>query len=83
MCSLWESLRDAVVLMWNYEIALFFLEIIIRVTNYENENNNIMLFICKAYALEISKIMLDMILLGISNIFIPLLNRGGKGGEVA
>lgn len=44
-------------------------------------NNKIKLFLRKAYVLRNIQNMLDMILLGCSNIFIPLPNRGGKGAE--
>ena len=46
-------------------------------------NNKIKLFLRKAYGFRNIQNMLDMILLGCSNIFIPLPNRGGKGLKVA
>ena len=46
-------------------------------------NNKIKLFLRKAYGFRNIQNMLDMILLGCSNIFIPLTNRGGKGLKVA
>lgn len=49
------------------------------VTNYENENDKINLFIREAYGFRNIQNMLDMILQGCSNIFIPLPNLGGKG----
>ena len=49
----------------------------------ESINNKIKLFIRKAYGFRNIQNMLDMILLGCSNIFIPLPNRGGKGLKVA
>ena len=49
----------------------------------ESINNKIKLFIRKAYGFRNIQNMLDMILLGCSNILIPLPNRGGKGLKVA
>ena len=46
-------------------------------------NNKIKLFLRKAYGFRNIQNMLDMILLGCSNIFIPLTNRGGKWLKVA
>nr|CDL66525.1 unnamed protein product [uncultured bacterium] len=46
-------------------------------------NNKIKLFIRKAYGFRNIQNMLDMIMLGCSNILIPLPNRGGKGLKVA
>ena len=49
----------------------------------ESINNKIKLFIRKAYGFRNIQNMLDMLLLGCSNIFIPLPNRGGTGLKVA
>ncbi|MBQ2381390.1 MAG: transposase, partial [Succinivibrio sp.] len=49
----------------------------------ESINNKIKLFILKAYGFRNMQNMLDMILLGCSNIFIHLPNRGGTGLKVA
>ncbi len=49
----------------------------------ESINNKIKLFIRKAYGFRNIQNMLDMIMLGCSNIFIPLPNRGGTGQKVA
>ena len=49
----------------------------------ESINNKIKLFIRKAYGFRNIQNMLDMILLGCSNILIPLPNRGGTGLKVA
>ena len=49
----------------------------------ESINNKIKLFIRKAYGFRNIQNMLDMLLLGCSNILIPLPNRGGTGLKVA
>lgn len=49
----------------------------------ESINNKIKLFIRKAYGFRNIQNMLDMIMLGCSNIFIPLPNRGDTGQKVA
>ena len=49
----------------------------------ESINNKIKLFLRKAYGFRNIQNMLDMILLGCSNIFIPLPNRCAKGVKVA
>lgn len=49
----------------------------------ESINNKIKLFIRKAYGFKNIQNMLDMILLGCSNIYIPLPNRGGIGLKLA
>ena len=49
----------------------------------ESINNKIKLFIRKAYGFKNIQNLLDMILLGCSNILIPLPNRGGLGLKVA
>ena len=49
----------------------------------ESINNKIKLFIRKAYGFRNIQNMLYMILLGCSNILIPLPNRGGTGLKVA
>ena len=49
----------------------------------ESINNKIKLFIRKAYGFKNIQNLLDMILLGCSNILIPLPNRGGTGLKVA
>lgn len=49
----------------------------------ESINNKIKLFIRKAYGFRNIQNMLDMIMLGCSNIFIPLPNRGDTGKKVA
>ena len=49
----------------------------------ESINNKIKLFIRKAYGFKNIQNLLDMILLGCSNIKIPLPNRGGLGLKVA
>ena len=49
----------------------------------ESMNNKIKLFIRKAYGFKNIQNLLDMILLGCSNIKIPLPNRGGLGLKVA
>jgi hypothetical protein len=41
------------------------------------------LFIRKAYGFRNIESMIDLIMLGCSNIFIPLPNRGGMGIKVA
>lgn len=46
-------------------------------------NNKIKLFIRKAYGFKIIQNMHDMIMLGCSNIFILLPNRGDTGKKVA
>ena len=49
----------------------------------ESYNNKIKLFIRKAYGFRNIESMIDLIMLGCSNIFIPLPNRGGVGIKVA
>ena len=49
----------------------------------ETINNKIKLFIRKAYGFKNIQNLLDMSLLGCSNILIPLPNRGGLGLKVA
>ena len=49
----------------------------------ETINNKIKLFIRKAYGFRNIQNMIDMIMLGCSNIFIPLPNRGGNDLKVA
>ena len=49
----------------------------------ESVNNKIKLFFRKAYGFRNTQNMIDMIMLGCSNIFIPLPNRGGSGLKVA
>ena len=49
----------------------------------ESYNNKIKLFIRKAYGFRNIESMIDLIMLGCSNIFIPLPNRGGMGIKVA
>lgn len=49
----------------------------------ESINNKIKLFIRKAYGFRNIQNLQDMILLGCSNILIPLPNRGGAGLKVA
>ena len=48
----------------------------------ESINNKIKLFIRKAYGFRSIPNMIDMILLGCSNLKIPLPNRGGSGQKV-
>jgi len=49
----------------------------------ESINNKIKLFIRKAYGFRNIQNMLDIIMFGCSNIFIPLPNRGDIGQKVA
>lgn len=49
----------------------------------ESLNNKIKLFIRKAYGYKNTCNMIDMIMLGCSNLIIPLPNRGGNGLKVA
>lgn len=49
----------------------------------ESINNKIKLFIRKAYGFRNILNMLDMIMLGCSNILIPLPNRGDTGQKLA
>lgn len=49
----------------------------------EATNNKIKLFIRKAYGFRNIQNLIDIALLGCSNIFIPLSNRRGRGLKVA
>ena len=48
----------------------------------QESNHKIKLFIRKAYGFRSIPNMIDMILLGCSNLKIPLPNRGGSGQKV-